>query len=140
MVRFYTWFSIILTYTTLNGTALSPTIVDYEPSIVQLKGILRENICPGPPEYANIKMGDTPEHIFVLTLDAPVHVRESTPRKDSWNEPEENVTEIQVAASCSEAQHLVGKHVIISGTLFHAITAHHRTDVIMLNNSIELIK
>lgn len=140
MVKFYTWTPVILAYTALNSTTLSPTVVDYEPSIVHLAGILRENICPGPPEYASIEKGDDPEHIFVLTLDSPVHVKESTPKKDSWNEPEENVTEIQVAASCSEAQHLVGKHVMISGSLFHAITANHRTDVIMLNNSIELVK
>lgn len=139
MAWFYNWIPITLSCAAINSTP-SPTIVPYEPSIVQLTGILRENVCPGPPEYASIEMGDAPEHIFVLTLDSPIHVREFTTKKNSWNEPEDNVSEIQVAASPRDAQHLVNKRVAISGSLFHAITAHHRTEVVMLNESIELIK
>jgi hypothetical protein len=129
----------MLAYTTVND-ALPPTVVYYEPSVVQLTGTLRELVCPGPPEYENIEMGDAPEHVFVLTLDHPVHVRELIPKEDFLDEPEDNVTEIQVAASSSEAQLILGKHVKISGTLFHAITAHHRTEVIMINDSMNIIE
>ena len=139
MVRLYNWLPIMLAYTTVNG-ALPPTVVYYEPSVVQLTGTLRECVCPGPPEYENIEMGDAPEHVFVLTLDHPVHVRELTPKEDFLDEPEDNVTEIQVAASSSEAQLILGKHIKISGTLFHAITAHHRTEVIMINDSMNIIE
>ena len=139
MARLYNWIPIALSCAALNSMP-SPAIVPYEPNIVRLTGVLRENICPGPPEYASIEMGDAPEHIFVLTLDSPIHVRESIHKENSWNEPEDNVTEIQVAASPREAKHLVNKRVAISGSLFHAITGHHRTEVVMLNNSIELIK
>lgn len=139
MVRMYSWLPIMLAYTTANS-AQSPAVVYYEPSIIQLTGTLKECICPGPPEYENIEMGDTPEHVFVLTLDYPVHVRELTPKKDFLDEPEDNVTEIQVAASSSEARPILGKHVKISGTLFHAITAHHRTEVIMINDSMNIIE
>ena len=139
MVRLYNWLPIMLAYTTVNG-ALPSTVVYYEPSVVQLTGTLRECVCPGPPEYENIEMGDAPEHVFVLTLDHPVHVRELTPKEDFLDEPEDNVTEIQVAASSSEAQLILGKHVKISGILFHAITAHHRTEVIMINDSMNIIE
>ena len=139
MVRLYSWLPIVLAYSAANSTQ-PPAVVHYEPSIVQLTGTLKECICPGPPEYENIEMGDAPEHIFVLMLDHPVHVRELAPKKDFLDEPEDNVTEIQVAASSREAQPILGKHVKISGTLFHAITAHHRTEVIMINDSINIIE
>ncbi|MBF8263933.1 MAG: hypothetical protein HW387_1598 [Parachlamydiales bacterium] len=139
MARLYSWLPIILSYTATDS-AQAPVVVHYEPSIVQLTGTLKECICPGPPEYENIEMGDAPERIFVLMLDHPVHVRELAPKKDFLDEPEDNVTEIQVAASSSEAQPILGKHVKISGTLFHAITAHHRTEVIMINDSMNIIE
>jgi hypothetical protein len=85
-------------------------------------------------------MGDAPEHIFILKLDTPVHVKDVNPKENSWNEPEDNVSEIQVAASSKEAQHFVNKHVVITGSLFHAITAHHRTEVVMMNDQFDLIK
>ncbi len=135
----YNWLSGLLAYTTVNG-ALPPTVIYYEPSVVQLTGTLRECVCPGPPEYENIEMGDAPEHVFVLTLDHPVHVRELIPKEDFLDEPEDNVTEIQVAASSGEAQPILGKHVKISGILFHAITAHHRTEVIMINDSMSILE
>ena len=53
---------------------------------------------------------------------------------------EDDVTEIQVAVSSSEAQPVLGKHVKISDTLFHAIVAHHRTKVIMINESMNKIE
>lgn len=129
----------MLAHTIVNG-AQPTAVIHYEPSIVQLTGTLRECVCPGPPEYENIEMGDAPEHVFVLTLDHPVHVRELTSKKDFLDEPEDNVTEIQVAASSSEVQPILGKHVKISGILFHAITAHHRTEVIMINDSMNIIE
>ena len=139
MIRLHSWLPIMLAYTAADSVQ-PPVIVHYEPSIVQLTGTLRECICPGPPEYENIELGDAPEHIFILTLDHPVHVRELAPKKDFLDEPEDNVTEIQVAASSREAQQLLGEHVKISGTLFHAITAHHRTEVVMINDSMNIIE
>jgi len=133
------WIPILCSCAALSNTS-PPITVPYEPDVVQLTGILCESICPGPPEYASIEMGDAPEHIFVLKLDSPIHVRDVNPKENSWNEPEDNVSEIQVAASPKEAQHLVNKHVVITGSLFHAITAHHRTEVVMINDQLDLIK
>jgi hypothetical protein len=124
--------------TTLNN-ASSP-IVPYEPDIVQLTGILYESICPGPPEYTSIEMGDAPEHNFVLQLNSPIHVRDINFKENSWNEPEDDISAIQVALSPEDAQYFVNKPVVITGSLFHAGTAHHRTEVIMLNNQIDIIK
>lgn len=138
MIWFFFWIQIFCFISPLIGETIS--IIPYEPNTVHLTGILRENICPGPPEYESVEMGDMPEHIFVLCLDSPVHVRDIPPKENSWNEPEDNVSEIQVAASPRDAQHLVGKHIAITGSLFHAITAHHRTEVIMIDNQIEVLK
>jgi hypothetical protein len=67
-------------------------------------------------------------------------VRDVPPKENSWNEPEDNVSEIQVAVSSRDAQHLVNKHVAVIGSLFHAITAHHRTEVVMINNKLDYLK
>ena len=135
----------ILFWLPVLSSIVSPTnetllTVPYEPDIVRLTGILRESTCPGPPEYESVERGDAPEHIFVLVLDSPIHVCDIPPKENSWNEPEDNVSEIQVAASTRDTQHLVGKHVAITGSLFHAITAHHRTEVVMIDNDIEHLK
>ena len=121
-------------------TAETLPIVLYEPNIVRLTGTLHESTCPGPPEYESIERGDAPEHIFVLNLDSPINVKSIPPDKDGLNEPENNISEIQVAASPRNAQHLIGEHVAITGTLFHAITAHHRTEVVMIDEKIEHLK
>lgn len=121
------------------NNAHSLVTVLYEPEIVQLTGLLCESICPGPPEYTSIEMGDAPEYIFVLKLDSPIHVRDFNP-KESWNEPEDNVSEIQIAGTTREARQLVNQHVVVTGSLFHAITAHHRTEVLILSNHLNLIK
>ncbi len=133
------WIIVVLPWMVMSNPQI-PITIPYEPEIVQLTGILWESICPGPPEYASIEMGDAPEHIFVLKLDTPVNVRDLNPKENSWNSPEDNVSEIQIAASEKEAQHLVNKHVVITGSLFHAITAHHRTEVVMINDHLDLIK
>jgi hypothetical protein len=139
MAWFNAWVTILCSCAGLDNAPALITI-PYEPNVVQLTGILCESVCPGPPEYASIEMGDAQEHIFVLKLDSPIHVRDVNPKENSWNEPEDNVSEIQVAASPKETQHLVNKHVEITGSLFHAITAHHRTEVVMINNHLDLIK
>lgn len=133
-----TWIPIVFSCTALNNACPLVT-VPYEPEIVQLTGLLCESVCPGPPEYANIEMGDAPEHILVLKLDSPVHVRDFN-SKESWNEPEDDVSEIQVAATTKDARHLVNKHVVVTGSLFHAITAHHRTDVVMISDHLDIIR
>ncbi|HEY2809884.1 MAG TPA: DUF4431 domain-containing protein [Rhabdochlamydiaceae bacterium] len=133
-----TWVPIVFSYLAVNNTHSIVTL-PYEPEIVQLTGLLCESVCPGPPEYASIEMGDAPEHVFVLKLDSPVHMRDFN-SEESWNEPEDNVSEIQVAATTKDARHLVNKHVVVTGSLFHAITAHHRTDVVMISDYLDLIK
>ena len=137
MVWFLGWLSVLCSCLVLGKEPLS--IVPYEPDLVRLIGVLCESICPGPPEYASIEMGDASEHIYVLRLNSPIHVK-NVSSKDSWNKPEDNVFEIQIAASSKDAQHFVNKRVAITGSLFHAMTAHHRTEVVMLNNEIELLE
>ncbi len=133
------WYVLVLcSCATLES--VSPRIVHYEPEVVQLTGLLRESVCPGPPEYMSIKMGDRPECIFILLLDTPIHVRNINPKDNIWNEPEDSVFTIQVAASRVDVQHVINKKVVVTGSLFHAITAHHRTEVIMMNNKITFIK
>lgn len=138
MTFLFAWLPVLCCAIPLLSETIS--IVPYEPDIVRLTGILCENICPGPPEYESVEMGDAPEHIFVLHLDSPIHVRDVPPKENSWNDPEDNVSEIQVAVSFKDAQHLLNKHVAITGSLFHAITAHHRTEVVMINNKVEHLK
>ena len=50
-----------------------------------------------------------------------------------------NVSQIQLAFPASETSHkaLIGKPVVVTGTLFHAHTGHHYTDVVLNVQSIE---
>ena len=107
--------------------------LSYEPAEVRVSGTLSKMVVPGPPNYESVKKGDTPETIWILTLDKAVCVTGNT---DDINEPEQNVTDLQLVLQPSHFAQLrrmgAGKVQVVSlGKLFHAHTAHHRTKVLL---------
>lgn len=64
-----------------------PTIVSYEPELVQLTGKLYEKEYPGPPEYTSVEEGDLSEVVLILALTKPIEVRNATRAEDDWNAP-----------------------------------------------------
>ncbi len=107
--------------------------LSYDPAEVQLAGTISKQVVPGPPNYQNVKKGDKPETIWILTLDKAVCVTGNT---DDVNEPEQNVTDLQLLLQpnhFAQLNRMGGQkpQVVSLGKLFHAHTAHHRTKVLL---------
>jgi hypothetical protein len=97
---------------------------------VSLSGNLKLKTFYGPPGYGETPKVDTKENQFVLTLDRPIHVVPKRGEKDSLDDPEDGVTEITLVSDTSLKANQ-DHHVMASGTLFHAQTGHHHTQVLM---------
>jgi hypothetical protein len=105
----------------------------YEPAVVTLTGTLSSHVFPGPPNYESIKRGDQKETAIILNLRAPICTNGSSdPRFD---EPENNVRDLQLVitkpADWQTVDRRLRKRVVVTGTLFHAHTGHHRTKVLI---------
>lgn len=110
----------------------------YEPSVVVLQGTLYKKTYPGPPEYASIEMGDAPETVLILALAEPVDVELEHEEKEVFNQPEKGVREVHVVFTESyPPEELWTQGITAKGTLFSAITGHHRRRVVMLANAWE---
>ena len=111
----------------------------YDPSVVRLKGIITRKQFPGPPEYSDIKKGDAIEIFWILKTDHPFCVDQDNPKEDI-DIPESNINQVQLVVqnyNKYKSKKLIGKHVVVTGTLFHAITIHHRTKVLIMAQNIE---
>lgn len=112
--------------------------VDYEPAVVELKGKLVVKTYFGPPNYGENPKTDSREKGWIVSLDKPINVRGKTgPDADYESDSVENVRELQLVLLVPH-KGLKGRKVIVKGTLFHAHTGHHHTDVLMQVQSISL--
>lgn len=103
----------------------------YEPATIELTGIVKTKTFPGPPEYRSVKEGDKPEPYWVLYLSKSVCV-DGDPKNDI-NPTENNVKSLQLVmiGNYDKYRNLLGQKVTVKGELFHAITGHHHTDVLI---------
>lgn len=110
----------------------------YEPEEVELRGILYEEVYPGPPEYTSVNMGDRPEEAVFLTLKESINVelkKNTEPEEDKINIPEKGVRELQVVFSNSKpSTQQMKQEFSLKGTLYHAFTAHHHRRILMKVN------
>ena len=94
---------------------------------VQLAGMLRREILPGPPNY---EAGVGITEYWILQLRHPLAVA-ADPRCE-LNVAEQDVTDVQLLldddAKCRE---LLNQVVQVKGTLLHRATDHHRTAVLI---------
>jgi hypothetical protein len=123
---------IILLFIALAGSAIAAECLKYEPSNATLCGTIIETTYPGPPNYESVKDGDRPEIYWVLHLDVPICTRGEA--DNELNASEENIKEVQLVLK--EKQYnlykdLVGTKVCVFGSLFHAISGHHHTIVLL---------
>jgi hypothetical protein len=106
--------------------------LDYGPT-VSLTGKLQSKIFAGPPNYESIKRGDRKERAIIVTLIAPICTSSSS--SDSFDTPEANIRAVQLVITESShwktVEGRLGRGVIVTGTLFHGHTGHHRTKVLM---------
>ena len=101
----------------------------YEPEIVELEGKLVVKTYFGPPNFGENPESDSKEKEWILSLDKPINVRGRTEAVYE-NTPVEDVREMELVLLGSHKD-LIGKRVVLRGTLFHANTGHHHTDVLM---------
>ena len=107
--------------------------VYFEPQIVELSGTIAVLTLPGPPNYLSIKNGDAAETGGYLVLGAPVDVKLVPNIQMNNDELEHNISIIQLVLQNNDDWKKMenGNHVHINGTLFHAISAHHHTRVLL---------
>ena len=123
---------------TLSGQCAAAQCLEYEPAPVKLRGRISRQVFPGPPEFASVKEGDTPEVAWILQLAKAVCVNANA-ADELNNQKETGVTRVHLAldqADYSRYRALLHKAVVVQGTLFHAITMHHRTAVLLRVGSI----
>lgn len=106
-------------------------VLSYGPRVT-LTGRIQRVVFPGPPNYQDIRKGDAREVTWVLRLPEAIDVK-GHPRNE-FDTPRQNVRELQMAVDANlyrKHANLVGKRVVVTGTLFGEHTAHHRTPVLI---------
>ncbi|PYO36870.1 MAG: hypothetical protein DMD71_03310 [Gemmatimonadetes bacterium] len=105
----------------------------YAPAIVELTGRLKVEDHLGAPGYGETPARDEKLRLPILILASPVTVQQDTAR-DKNNITTAGVSEIQLNMAAPEEQYLqlVGRVVVAKGLLFHAFTAHHYRDIVMV--------
>jgi hypothetical protein len=111
----------------------------YDVMGASLSGTLFTRIYFGPPGYGERPEADARERPYLLLLDAPICVSSDDQRQGATNQS--NLIVVQLApvhVEASALQTAMGMHVTVRGTLFPAITGHHRTPVLMDVHAVDL--
>jgi len=123
---------------------LSVHILPAEAACIDLKqtrgisfdGILSYRIFAGPPNYEDVRKGDTPEPTYILTLDAP-----TCAAGDDFLTVDKGFDKVQIYPAEAEGarqglwrdlRQLVGKRVSVEGKgAFGAHTGHHHAPLLL---------
>lgn len=134
---------LFLTLLLLIGVSTSASAqecLEYGPT-VSLTGTLRSKVFPGPPNYESIKRGDRAETAMIVRLAAPICTTSKEKIPDDLSIPETDIRDVQLVittpAHWKIAKRFLGKPLVISGTLYHAHTGHHRTKVLMMVSELQ---
>jgi hypothetical protein len=123
------WIALAL-WTAVDSPADQETWLDYEPTVVTLSGKVIERHEFGPPYYGEHPEIDDKLVIQILQLPSPISVRADP--SDDLNTEETGLREIQLAfPSGLHHDHLSGKCVAARGTLYHATSGYHFTNVLL---------
>lgn len=117
-----------------SNSQLQPqSCLDYQSTNVALTGKISRKTFAGPPNFENIKNGDKPETYWILHLTKPICVDAGKDTPDI-DRAEKNISDIQLVLNkdqYGEYKTLLGKQVNVSGKLFHAISGHHHTNILL---------
>ncbi len=135
------YFSIVALVVSATGWAAgsSPSperVLHYEPTVVSLSGKLSLETFPGSPNYESTKAGDQAETYWILDLDRPISVSPKGEDKDGLQESEKGVHRLQLVMDYEKVVpkkigFKTGIRMRITGTLFHRISGHHHTPVLL---------
>lgn len=115
------------------------TCLAYEPAEVTVTGTMKRMIFAGRPEFSNVEEGDEPLWYWILFLDKPVCVY----GKDDLDEYESQINEMQLNPMLMKDmyqrhQNGLGRGVTVTGHLYHAHTAWHKTKTLIKPTQIRL--
>jgi hypothetical protein len=128
--RFALILALILALSFSAPSAHAACINVKEAGSLSFQGALAYRIFAGPPNYEDVRKGDTPEPAYILTLNAPICAT-----GDEFLNPQQSFDKIQVYPAESDGaghalwrdlRQLVGKRVYVEGkSAFGAHTGHH---------------
>ena len=104
----------------------------YEPDTVRLTGRLERHTYPGRPNYENIAKGDEAEIGFYIRPEVPICVSHNGTDVDE--QPVAGVKLVQLVLDAQGYDRLrprLGQRITVRGTLFHSITGHHHTALLL---------
>ncbi len=111
----------------------SPACLSYEPAVVRLRGTITPKTFPGRPNYESVEKGDEPENEWILNADMPLCTNKDS--SDPNNLSEANIRELELVFMGQQGYDtygpMLGKTVDVTGSLFHAYTAHHHTTILL---------
>lgn len=114
-----------------SGPSQEGRWVSYEPTVIELAGMLTVSMEFGPPNYGEDPETDERLKIHVLVLSEPMNVR-GDPDAEVNIESVRGVTEVQlIFLRKRNYDGLVNSQVVARGTLSHAVSGHHFTEVVM---------
>jgi hypothetical protein len=115
------------------SSASGQNCLEYGPS-VSLTGTISSRVFAGPPNYESIRRGDRKETAIILTLASPVCTT-ANDTANSFDVAETDVREVQLVITKPELWKALKrsgrKPVVVTGTLFHSHTGHHRTQILI---------
>jgi len=107
----------------------------YGPSAVTLEGTLIRRPYPGPPNYEGARQGDQPDTALILSIPKPICVAPDSASDEGDKQLESGVRELQLAIGTdslwAQLRAAHSSRLRVTGELFHSITGHHRTRVLI---------
>jgi len=105
-------------------------------NVLSFEGTLNYRIFAGPPNYEDVRRGDTPEPTYILTLTEPICAS-----GDEFVDPRDTFSQVQifpessgkaVPALAKDLRRWVGKRVVVEGASpFGAHTGHHHAPLLL---------
>jgi hypothetical protein len=105
-------------------------------NVLSLEGTLNFRIFAGPPNYEDVRKGDTPEPTYILTLAEPICAS-----GDEFVDPRDKFSQVQIFPESSDKaapavsrdlRRWIGKRVVVEGTsAFGAHTGHHHAPLML---------
>ncbi|HTW34669.1 MAG TPA: DUF4431 domain-containing protein [Rhizomicrobium sp.] len=116
----------------LLAHAAAAKCLQYEPALVTLSGTIFSRVDFGPPNYGEDPKTDSKEEHLYFKLDHPICVDAKSDPDSVDDESVGNISILQMAFDPSFSHEVpTGKHLSVSGSLFHAFSAHHWTSVLI---------
>jgi Domain of unknown function (DUF4431) len=131
---------ILKTFVVLGATFFVSSVVsareclDYEPAMITIQGTVSLKSAYGPPGFGEDPKHDAREDYLALTLDAPVCMKASSePHTDDVSETQIKATQLvfRNGEAFKQTKQWIGKRMSVIGSLFHGITGHHHTTVLL---------